>query len=117
MLELEFSVQRFVANIGGERFEGRWAKHRVRTLHRGEFTDFTNLLVQIARRERLEQTRKNFLMRKRVSRFRETLRALFPIEGEPICGGKAKFRVWSKVAGGSSRFIEPSRSSDEHSEE
>ena len=98
MLDLDFSVERFVATIDGQRFEGRWVQHGVRVLHNGQLTDFIELLVRIARRERLEQSRHAPACRKQVSRFRETLRRLFPLEGEPMHNGIAAFRVSSKVA-------------------
>jgi len=98
MLELDFSHERFVATIAGEQFKGRWEQQGVRVLHDRMPTDFIKVLGQLARRERLEQSRKDAAGRKRVSRFREALRALFPLVGEPIRNGAARFRVWTRSA-------------------
>jgi hypothetical protein len=50
------------------------------------------------RKERLDQSRKDASQRKRISRFREALRQLLPLEGEPICDGRAQFHVASLIA-------------------
>lgn len=97
MLEIDFSHERFVATIAGQKTEGRWGHHGVRTLHNGQFTDFLNLLIQLARHEPIKQGRSAATIRKRVSRFRETLRALFPLSGEPIAAGVATFAVSSSL--------------------
>lgn len=105
MLELDFSHERFVAAIGNQRFEGRWTQHGVRVLHNGQATDFVELLIQLARRERLDQSRHAPAQRKRVSRFRETLRQLFQLEGEPIRNGVAAFRVSTRLARRTERAV------------
>lgn len=98
MLELDFSIDRFEATIAGRRFEGRCSQQGVRTMHNGQFADFTKLLVSLARKDRLGQRREVPAQRKRISRFRETLRALFPLEGEPVRRGLGQFRIWNKLA-------------------
>lgn len=96
MLNLDFSHERFVATIAGQRFEGRWSQHGVSVIHNGQRAGFIEMLLQLADGESLEQKRSDPAQRQRVSRFRATLRRLFPLEGEPVRGGVAAFRVSSK---------------------
>lgn len=98
MLELDFSHEQFVATIAGQIFKGRWSQHGVRVLHNGRPTDFIKLLIRLAHRETIRQSRHDPSLRKRISRFREALRALFPLEGEPIKNGKAAFRLSTQLA-------------------
>lgn len=98
MLELDFSHEQFVATIAGQIIKGRWSQHGVRVLHNGKPTDFIQLLIRLAHREIIRQSRHDPSLRKRISRFRETLRTLFPLEGEPIKNGAAAFRICTKLA-------------------
>lgn len=54
-------------------------------------TNFVALLIQITRREQLDQSRHAPSRRKQVSRFRETVRRMLPLEGEPIRSGVRGF--------------------------